>query len=862
MSVWSLTVMVTVAAAAVLRLWPLARAQALCRVRTVRTGKVFNVIQQVEGEVLQFSSTTVLIRHPCEKNIAVYLGKQIFFTRDNFESSLLPFTIPEWTMGAAPSVTSAHFSGGALLLVANGKVFVYNYEDYKWFQSQGPQENCPASDAQTDLESTHWGAARAGASVRVLGAGELCPNLDRALEVFSTLRISHPVSHLSGDNCCFAKNALCADIGNNIFAYMRGEKLAETHIYFSNNGGYSFDLFTINNKAAKLGTLGGVFYFHPLSQIGILVVYRNVAAFHYLDHPLNRSVGMTFRYKSPMDVLLTPGLRGFLILWSKDNLLMSPNSGQLVNTIQLQEGEEVVFPSIFKTNITIHNMAANENELAVLTQESNLFYGNLGFLSTSVIKFVDQPVWSPEAALTFQSSGMLEILTPIPDSESPAFDFQKCSLNIQAILMDPNLQIGKCKVELLEGKFDEDLYIIDMKSSLLLSADFIPRPGSSPIPLVMVSNPHSLGLHATITEVGNTLDGHTKYKLDIELEQQQHSGKTDPRFTSSIKRPTLSTLTVDMANKDISCVDMKPLSTLISIGCDLRKKIVVQNKVSACSKGILDAVELQRNYTYVIEKESYDPNFLGHKATNDLFVTYPYKELGCPRLVYFNAPWKPVVELWQGEQLQEEVKAEYVLLEVNGLFTYSYSLTAGTALCRAQPQNWTTVKQGSTSWNRENYVSCWEPNEDAPLLWPDVPYQILGGPTENEIIFDQRNGIYIFYLSIVDPYYSYCHLDTTFSIYVYGAYPLPTVLPELTIFLLVSSTLLVLWLAYAIPKLLHTETGLQFLSFWRWLGALCVSLCTCSWLGHLLRRVWGKQTSGQASSQPEPPELGQDPDSK
>jgi cation channel sperm-associated protein subunit delta len=40
-----------------------------------------------------------------------------------------------------------------------------------------------------------------------------------------------------------------------------------------------------------------------------------------------------------------------------------------------------------------------------------------------------------------------------------------------------------------------------------------------------------------------------------------------------------------------------------------------------------------------------------------------------------------------------------------------------------------------------------------PLRWPNAEYQVLGGKTDNEIIFDQRNGIYIFYLSIVDPYY-------------------------------------------------------------------------------------------------------------
>ena len=53
----------------------------------------------------------------------------------------------------------------------------------------------------------------------------------------------------------------------------------------------------------------------------------------------------------------------------------------------------------------------------------------------------------------------------------------------------------------------------------------------------------------------------------------------------------------------------------------------------------------------------------------------------------------------------------------------------------------------------QNYVSCHDPNNDTPLEWPEVPYQILGGRTANKVIFNQRNGIYVFFISVVDPYY-------------------------------------------------------------------------------------------------------------
>ena len=74
------------------------------------------------------------------------------------------------------------------------------------------------------------------------------------------------------------------------------------------------------------------------------------------------------------------------------------------------------------------------------------------------------------------------------------------------------------------------------------------------------------------------------------------------------------------------------------------------------------------------------------------------------------APQQPrlclVCPRWREGKFQEVVEAEYVLLEVNGLFTYTYSLTADMALCSSQPQNWTTIAKtagdkGPFAWDRE-----------------------------------------------------------------------------------------------------------------------------------------------------------------
>lgn len=74
---------------------------------------------------------------------------------------------------------------------------------------------------------------------------------------------------------------------------------------------------------------------------------------------------------------------------------------------------------------------------------------------------------------------------------------------------------------------------------------------------------------------------------------------------------------------------------------------------------------------------------------------------------------------------------------------------------------------------------------------------------------------------------SYCHLETTFSIYVYGAFPLPFVHGEITMILLLVTVLLSVWLAYMVPKLLHTEHGHRFRRFWVGLRRRCRQFCAC-----------------------------------
>lgn len=46
-----------------------------------------------------------------------------------------------------------------------------------------------------------------------------------------------------------------------------------------------------------------------------------------------------------------------------------------------------------------------------------------------------------------------------------------------------------------------------------------------------------------------------------------------------------------------------------------------------------------------LHREAYSPISYDAEAQSDLLVYYQYEKLGCPRLVYYDKPWKPVVEM-------------------------------------------------------------------------------------------------------------------------------------------------------------------------------------------------------------------------
>ncbi|XP_060098958.1 cation channel sperm-associated auxiliary subunit delta-like [Heteronotia binoei] len=752
--------------------WPCSRE------RLVYSSQSFHSQIVVEGVQLRYrGKEPIVLQHPCGNSFlsgispAMYLGEKVFLSFDGFESSLLPMTIPT-TLATAPALVSAaaFVQESHIVLAINAKVFIYFYEPFwSWKQSKG---------------------------------------------------INSPVTEITNSICCYAPtDPKCDDISSFVLAYDEDNSILDSHIFYSEDGGNTFQ--SLPMSPFLEGTLVNVYNFVSLSRLGILVskTEANMTTAHFiynLLYNLYSHKGTSFDIDKNEELIITvpPGLRGFIILWTKNIFLLSSNNGLTTENITVFPTEDYPDIDLPLHNQGVCNVAATSNEIVALTKNQKLFYGSLDIVFSKMVLIGDRnssEISTRCDVLMFDKAGMLTILSPVPSNESVFYNFHKCIINLQNRLMNVQPHLPPCPVEILSGDFHNKMYYIDMKKQLHFNVTFVPKPGTGAFPYVTVSNPHALGFRARLVQDGFTYDGNIKYSLQIILLQQHSSGMAETEFHDEAALPGMSTLTVDIYNKGIFCIDMHPLTALIAIDCPPTKHIRPFKNVTVCNKGLFNETNLQDNFSYIIKRDVYDPRFLGrqHLDQEDLNATYSYERLGCPILLYYDNPWLPTLELWENDKFVEYVSADFILFETNGMHNYDYLLTASEAKCISQPQNWSTMFEWQlhpdphTAWSRTNYESCKVPSLTRPFESPSTKYQILNLNEKNRIVFSQYNGIYVFKVIVVDTIYSYCELSTIFSVYVHGAFPKSQINVAgmlIGVLILILGSIL---MGYFFPKLLH-----------------------------------------------------------
>ncbi|XP_070604739.1 cation channel sperm-associated auxiliary subunit delta-like [Erythrolamprus reginae] len=712
--------------------WPCSNEQAVHSIYS------YHLVTPSSGILLTFRyNQPYILHHPCGNHFphgispALYLGERLFISFDMFESSILPLTIPNGFTRSPAIVSAAVFGQNTIVAVVNGVVFVYLYATWKrWLHSEG---------------------------------------------------ITRPVTELATYKCCFALNdPSCDKINELIMAYDPGNLVSTSEIFYSRNGGYIFQ--SLKSRPVRDAILLGIYVFYSSSCFGILlqdtshpnVTYFRSGDIEFTSNTTGKYFGSSIPSGYTVKSMSPPGMRGFLFFWTNKTFTSTSNDAWTTEDLFLIPTDTYRNKSFPKG---ICFVAATSNEFAVLTQ-TQLFYGNINALTRQMVHLGDNNVSSAHAsceAMLFENIGILSIIHPFPSNTSKYYHFRKCIINIQDKLMAVQPPLQSCPMEILRGDFHNRMYYIDANQILHFNATFVPKPGTDAYPYVTLSNPQVLGFEAHIVDDGYTSNGNSKYKLKIKLAEQHLNQMVKKENSTLFKK--VSSLTVDIYNKGIFCIDMHPLTALIVLGCPPKKHIRILKRTTGCSLGLFEPTLLQ-NAVHSIDKKLYDPLFLGRKKLeqDDLNVSYKYDFWGCPLLLFYDKPWLPAFELWDNDEFVEYVSADFVLYEINGMHNYDYLLNEIEANCLSEAQNWTKQLAkfpGSpqSAWNRYNYVNCKKYRGNTSLPSVNSKYQVLNRDEKNRIIFSQYNGFYIFRATVVDSLYSYCDLTTVFSVYVHGALP-------------------------------------------------------------------------------------------
>ncbi|XP_043859118.1 cation channel sperm-associated protein subunit epsilon [Dromiciops gliroides] len=201
----------------------------------------------------------------------------------------------------------------------------------------------------------------------------------------------------------------------------------------------------------------------------------------------------------------------------------------------------------------------------------------------------------------------------------------------------------------------------------------------------------------------------------------------------------------------------------VFVGCYTGRHIRVKGLETECES---------KNFTYEIEKK-----YLEGKPTENKQVFYQTKKYGCPLKLHMYEHFHPVLLLYDGDKLIEEIKENFIIWEINGRKDFTYSMSMYQAGCINEAQSWDSMKKINKDlpkekvWGPENYRHCFSFSIGKPGDLSQ-PYEIINLSNKNEIIWTNHHvGFYVFRVKIIDPNYSFCDLTTNFAIETFGVIP-------------------------------------------------------------------------------------------
>nr|XP_020837756.1 uncharacterized protein C1orf101 homolog [Phascolarctos cinereus] len=189
-------------------------------------------------------------------------------------------------------------------------------------------------------------------------------------------------------------------------------------------------------------------------------------------------------------------------------------------------------------------------------------------------------------------------------------------------------------------------------------------------------------------------------------------------------------------------------------------------------KGYKENLCQGKNATYVIEKK-----YLRGNPPEDKFINYNISKYGCPIKISMTKSFHPVLHLYEGGRFIEEVKANFIIWEINGRKDFGYTLSMSDAGCVNEAQSWKSMMAQNKDvpleevWGPHNYRHCFSFSTGKPGDLTQ-PYEIINLTNKNDIVWRNHHiGFYVFQAKIIDPNYSFCNLTITFAIETFGLIP-------------------------------------------------------------------------------------------
>ncbi|GAB0182526.1 hypothetical protein GRJ2_000717900 [Grus japonensis] len=141
-------------------------------------------------------------------------------------------------------------------------------------------------------------------------------------------------------------------------------------------------------------------------------------------------------------------LRGFIILWTTDILLISANNGLIMEEVTVMPLE--TFQSTTFPDSSFLVVSARGSQIAVMTQDRHLFHGSINWVTSQVHVAKDDSIDLKNTGMLFEERGWLTELNPVISNFTQLYDFNKCKLNLQLALWR---SWQSSTVEILMGDF-------------------------------------------------------------------------------------------------------------------------------------------------------------------------------------------------------------------------------------------------------------------------------------------------------------------------------------------------------------------------------------------------------------------------